>query len=103
MAQVTVVVPIYNVEKYVRACFESLLKQTSSDFIVLAVNDGSRTTVPRSSASLPPAIRTKSEASPRKTAVTGPCCSWPSKRWTPHISLSVTRMTHWSRKRLKPC
>ncbi|MBQ3273388.1 MAG: glycosyltransferase family 2 protein [Solobacterium sp.] len=41
MAQVTVVVPIYNVEKYVRACFESLLKQTSDDFVVLAVNDGS--------------------------------------------------------------
>lgn len=41
MAQVTVIVPIYNVEKYLRACFESLLGQTSRDFTVLAVNDGS--------------------------------------------------------------
>ncbi|MBP3891880.1 MAG: glycosyltransferase family 2 protein [Solobacterium sp.] len=41
MAQVTVIVPIYNVEKYLRACFESLLQQTSDDFVVLAINDGS--------------------------------------------------------------
>lgn len=41
MAQVTVIVPIYKVEKYLKACFESLLKQTSKDFEVLAVNDGS--------------------------------------------------------------
>ncbi len=41
MKAVTVIVPIYNVEKYLRACFESLLKQTSRDFTVLAVNDGS--------------------------------------------------------------
>lgn len=38
---VTVIVPIYNVEKYLRTCFESLLSQTSEDFEVLAVNDGS--------------------------------------------------------------
>lgn len=41
MAKVTVVVPIYQVEQYLRACFESLLKQTSDDFVVLAINDGS--------------------------------------------------------------
>ena len=41
MKQVTVIVPIYNVEKYLRTCFDSLLKQTSRDFSVLAVNDGS--------------------------------------------------------------
>ncbi len=40
-AEVTIVVPIYKVEKYLRACFESLLKQTSSLFTVLAINDGS--------------------------------------------------------------
>ncbi len=40
-AEVTIVVPIYKVEKYLRACFESLLKQTSSEFTVLAINDGS--------------------------------------------------------------
>ena len=41
MKDVTVIVPIYKVEKYVRTCFESLKQQTSDDFVVLAVNDGS--------------------------------------------------------------
>lgn len=41
MAQVTIIVPIYKVEKYLEACFASLLKQTSDDFVVLAINDGS--------------------------------------------------------------
>ena len=41
MKKITVVVPIYNVEKYVRICFDSLLRQTFKDFVVMAVNDGS--------------------------------------------------------------
>lgn len=41
MNKVTVIVPIYNVENYVRKCFDSLLKQTYDDFVVFAVNDGS--------------------------------------------------------------
>ncbi|MBQ9327071.1 MAG: glycosyltransferase family 2 protein [Solobacterium sp.] len=41
MKEVTIIVPIYNVEKYLRACFDSLLNQTSKEFVVLAVNDGS--------------------------------------------------------------
>lgn len=41
MPQVTVIVPIYNVERYLKKCFDSLLKQTSDDYVVLAVNDGS--------------------------------------------------------------
>ncbi|MCI5773026.1 MAG: glycosyltransferase family 2 protein [Erysipelotrichaceae bacterium] len=41
MAKITVVVPIYNVEKYLRKCFDSLLEQTFDDFVVMAVNDGS--------------------------------------------------------------
>ena len=42
MKEVTIIAPIYNVEKYLRDCFESLLKQTSDRFEVLAVNDGSK-------------------------------------------------------------
>lgn len=38
---VTVVVPIYNVEKYVSKCLDSLLKQTYKDFEIWAVIDGS--------------------------------------------------------------
>lgn len=41
MNKVTVIVPIYNVENYVRKCFDSLLMQTYDDFVVFAVNDGS--------------------------------------------------------------
>lgn len=41
MNTVTIIVPIYNVEKYLKICFDSLLKQTYQDFIVMAVNDGS--------------------------------------------------------------
>ncbi len=41
MAKVTIIVPIYNVEKYVSTCMDSLLKQTFTDFEIYAVNDGS--------------------------------------------------------------
>lgn len=41
MKKVTIIVPIYNVEKYLPTCFESLLHQTSSDYEILAVSDGS--------------------------------------------------------------
>ena len=41
MAKVTIIVPIYKVEKYLRKCFESLLKQSAEDCTILAVNDGS--------------------------------------------------------------
>lgn len=39
--KVTVVVPIYNVQKYVIKCLDSLKKQVFDDFEVLAINDGS--------------------------------------------------------------
>lgn len=41
MEKISIIVPIYNVEKYVRKCFDSLLNQTFKDFVVFAVNDGS--------------------------------------------------------------
>ena len=41
MAKVTIIVPIYKVEKYLKKCFESLLKQNADDCTILAVNDGS--------------------------------------------------------------
>ncbi len=37
----SVVVPIYNVEKYLRKCIESILSQTYSDFELILVDDGS--------------------------------------------------------------
>ncbi|MBQ1885992.1 MAG: glycosyltransferase family 2 protein [Bacteroidales bacterium] len=38
---VTVIVPVYNVEDYLRKCVDSLLAQTFKDFDVVLVDDGS--------------------------------------------------------------
>ena len=38
---ISVVVPVYNVEKYLPECLDSILSQTFSDFEVLCVDDGS--------------------------------------------------------------
>lgn len=40
-ADVTIIVPIYNVEKYVEKCIRSLLSQTFKNIQILAVDDGS--------------------------------------------------------------
>ena len=41
MAKVSVVVPIYNVEKYLERCLMSLVNQTFSDIEIILVDDGS--------------------------------------------------------------
>lgn len=38
---VSVIVPVYNVEKYLRKCIESILNQSNQDFELILVNDGS--------------------------------------------------------------
>ncbi len=37
----SIVIPVYNVEKYIAKCLDSVLKQTYADFEVIVVNDGS--------------------------------------------------------------
>lgn len=37
----SVIIPVYNVERYLRACLDSLLVQSFSDWEVICVNDGS--------------------------------------------------------------
>lgn len=39
--RLAVVLPVYNVDRYLRECLDSLLVQTYSNFTVFAVNDGS--------------------------------------------------------------
>ena len=39
--KISVIIPIYNVEKYIRECIESILNQTFRNIEVIAVNDGS--------------------------------------------------------------
>lgn len=41
MAKVSVIVPIYNVEKYLNKCVDSLINQTLEDIQIILVNDGS--------------------------------------------------------------
>lgn len=41
MSKITIIVPIYNVEKYLKTCFDSLLNQSFDDYIIMAVSDGS--------------------------------------------------------------
>ncbi len=41
MAEICVIVPVYNVEPYLRRCVDSLLSQTYSDFDLILIDDGS--------------------------------------------------------------
>lgn len=41
MPTISVIVPVYNVEKYLRCCVDSILAQTFTDIEVLLVDDGS--------------------------------------------------------------
>lgn len=43
MTKLSIIVPVYNVEKYIRPCFESIFKQglTDDEYEVIIVNDGS--------------------------------------------------------------
>ena len=42
MAKVSIIVPIYNVEKYLEKCLESLVNQTLDDIQIILVNDGTK-------------------------------------------------------------
>ena len=41
MIKVTVIVPVYNNESYIRECLGSIMKQTMKELEILVVNDGS--------------------------------------------------------------
>lgn len=40
--KISIIVPIYNVEKYIKKCLETIRKQTFTDFEVLLINDGTK-------------------------------------------------------------
>ena len=41
MPKISIIIPIYNVEKYLRRCLDSVIQQTFTDFEIICINDGS--------------------------------------------------------------
>ncbi len=42
MPKFSIIVPVYNVEKYIKKCLDSIFDQTFKDFEVIVVNDGTK-------------------------------------------------------------
>ena len=40
--KISVIVPVYNQEKYIGRCIDSVLNQTMTDFELILINDGSK-------------------------------------------------------------
>ena len=46
MPKVSIIVPVYNVEAYLRDCLDTLICQTLRDIEIICVNDGSTDSSP---------------------------------------------------------
>lgn len=42
MIAISIVIPVYNIEKYIKICLDSLISQTFQDYEIICVNDGSK-------------------------------------------------------------
>ena len=40
MPKFSIIIPVYNVEKYIKKCVDSVFNQTFNDYEVIVVNDG---------------------------------------------------------------
>ena len=41
MKKLSIIVPVYNTEKHLKKCFDSIINQNNSEIEVVVVNDGS--------------------------------------------------------------
>lgn len=39
MAKISIIIPVYNVEKYLQQCIDSLLSQTLSDIEIICIDE----------------------------------------------------------------
>ena len=42
MADISIIIPAYNAEKYIDKCLDSLINQTKKEIEIIIVNDGSK-------------------------------------------------------------
>ena len=42
MKKISVIIPVYGVEKYIRKCLESVVNQTYKNLEIIVVNDGTK-------------------------------------------------------------
>ena len=42
MPKFSIIIPVYNVEKYIRKCLDSVFSQTYKDYEVIVINDGTK-------------------------------------------------------------
>ena len=40
--KISIIVPVYNVEKYLCRCLDSILSQSMQDYVVFLIDDGSK-------------------------------------------------------------
>ena len=46
-AKISIIVPVYNTEKYLKKCLDSLINQTIKEIEIVIVNDGSKDSSPQ--------------------------------------------------------
>lgn len=42
MPKFSIIIPVYNVEKYIKKCLDSVFEQSFKDYEVIVVNDGTK-------------------------------------------------------------